>query len=524
MDVTQFLNEQNTRVKEYVNRMNVATWMAHTLGTDEWKEKLTEAESNWNAYCSNSDLFEKVQECLQLNGLEPSIRRQLELFFNLLKENQVSTEKLNEISAMSSELNIVFNKYMPEVDGRKLSANDIREILTNSRDNEERQKAWEASKEVGEEVVGKLIQIVKKRNEIAQQLGYENHHQMAFELQELNRDEVFSIFQDVLKNSDQEYRELKAELDTELAKRFGISIEELRPWHYADPFFQTAPALEETNLDPYFKDKNIMELTDATFESLGLQINDLFQKSDLYPREGKNPTAFCIDIDREGDTRVLSNTQQSSYWMNTALHEFGHAAYFKYLDQELPYILRQSAHVLTTEAIAMLFEKKGMDPDWLGTFLKVDSRKFRDSEGSFKRHTQLHQLISARFIITFVFFERELYENTDQDLNRLWWKLVKDIQLVNPPDNRDKADWAAKIHFTLTPVYYQNYLLGEMTASQLDDYIKQNISENFFTHKVGEYLKAAYFKPGALYHWNKKLKKATGENLNPNYFVREYCH
>ena len=31
-----------------------------------------------------------------------------------------------------------------------------------------------------------------------------------------------------------------------------------------------------------------------------------------------------------------------------------------------------------------------------------------------------------------------------------------------------RGDWAAKIHLTVAPVYYHNYLLGQMTASQLE--------------------------------------------------------
>ena len=49
--------------------------------------------------------------------------------------------------------------------------------------------------------------------------------------------------------------------------------------------------------------------------------------SDLYARDGKSQHAFCIDIDREGDVRVLCNVEPSERWMETMLHEFGHAVY-----------------------------------------------------------------------------------------------------------------------------------------------------------------------------------------------------
>ena len=88
------------------------------------------------------------------------------------------------------------------MDGKKYSANDIREILVIVMTKNYAKKVWFASKEVGKVVAKDLIELVKKRNEAAQLLGYDNHHQMGFALQELDRDEVFSIFNGLIAQSD----------------------------------------------------------------------------------------------------------------------------------------------------------------------------------------------------------------------------------------------------------------------------------------------------------------------------------
>ena len=316
---------------------------------------------------------------------------------------------------------------------------------------------------------------------------------------------------------------MKRELDERLATQFGITAEEIRPWHYVDPFFQEAPPSEVTNLDHFYKGKDLVQLTTDTFASMGIEIDDLYEKSDLFPREKKNPTAFCTDIDRAGDVRVLCNLTEDAYWMETNLHEFGHAAYFKYIDANLPLELRTPSHTLTTESIAMLFGKMGKDPRWLKCFLQIDEATIDTLTPELAKFQQLQMLISARWMITFVFFEKELYENPDQDLNALWWKIVHNVQLVTPPKNRDNPDWAAKIHFTLAPVYYQNYLLGELMAAQLLRHIETTISPEFFTKEAGELLIEQFFKPGALYNWNEKIRRVTGEKLNPTYFVELNC-
>jgi oligoendopeptidase F len=524
MTVETFLQDMNNQMQTLLKEVTSANWMAQTTGDPAWAGKLSEAQTKFNLLFSQKETFEKTKQFIeQHESLADIQKRQLQLLLNGMERNQLPEEVIADLSKRSSELNLLFNTYSPEVDGKHYSANEIREILINSDDQELRRKVWFASKEVGKVVEKDLLELVKKRNEAAKLLGYENHHQMSFALQELDREEIFTMFEELIQQSDETYRSMKQELDERLAVKFGIQPSDIRPWHYVDPFFQEAPPSETTNLDPFYKGKDIVQITTDTFKSMGIDIDDLYAKSDLFPREKKNPTAFCSDLDREGDVRVLCNLTESAYWMETNLHEFGHAAYFKYVNPEFPFALRTVSHTLTTEAIAMLFGKMGKDPRWLTRFLKVDEATVDALTPELQRYQQLQMLVSARWIITFVFFEKEIYENPDQDLNKLWWKIVNEVQLVTPPDSTDNPDWAAKIHFTLAPVYYQNYLLGELMAAQLQRYIEESISPEFFTKATGDMLINQFFKPAALYDWNEKIRRVTGEKLDPRYFVELYC-
>ncbi|MCM3616489.1 M2 family metallopeptidase [Sutcliffiella horikoshii] len=523
MLIENFLKEQNEQFQMLLKKSTHAGWMAQTTGEKKWAEEAGRASSEFSLFYAHKERYEQVKEFLKEPGLTPVQRRQLEILEYGMKENQLDKEAIKELSTLSSELNYLFNTYIPEVDGKKLSANDIREILLNSSDTQMREKAWKASKEVGKAVSEKLLELIKKRNESARKLGYDNYYQMSFANQELDMEEIFSMFSKLVEQSDETFRHLKGELDQQLAKKFDVKVDDLKPWHYVDPFFQEAPANERANLDAFFKGQDLEKLTADTFDSMDMPIEGLYASSDLEPREGKNPTAFCMDMNREGDIRVLCNNVDNTYWMGTMLHEFGHAAYNKYVNRDLPYLLRSYAHILTTESIAMLFGKMTENREWLSKFLKLEDKQLDEMMPSLEKHEQLKMLISGRWIITFVFFERQLYENPDQDLNSLWWETVEKVQLLNPPEDRTNPDWAAKIHFTLAPVYYQNYLLGELTAAQLYQYINKNVADEFFTKKVGAFIRDEFLAPGATYHWNEKIEKVTGEPLNPTYFVKAYC-
>jgi peptidyl-dipeptidase A len=207
------------------------------------------------------------------------------------------------------------------------------------------------------------------------------------------------------------------------------------------------------------------------------------------------------------------------------LHEFGHAIYDKYSDGALPYFLRTPAHILTTEAIAMLNGRMSKNPEWL---VKIggltESEANRLSASAFKT-LRSEMLIFLRWAITLVRFERELYRNPMQDLSRLWWEYVERYQKITPPPNRTKSDWASKSHLSTSPVYYQNYVLGELMASQLLDHIYRNVvkAESYVGNAAtGRFLVEKVFTPGARYPWNEMLKRATGEELNPEHFIKQF--
>ena len=55
---------------------------------------------------------------------------------------------------------------------------------------------------------------------------------------------------------------------------------------------------------------------------------------------------------------MLANIVPNEYWMGTMLHELGHSVYSsKNIPASLPYLLRVNSHILTTEGVAMMFER-----------------------------------------------------------------------------------------------------------------------------------------------------------------------
>lgn len=519
----ELLQKENEQISKFYKKRCEAIWMVNTTGSKEWQEKEVQYESEHRSYCSDPERFDLIKKKLDQFTEGSLERRQYERLYQEALENQISPDMLKQMVQFSSQLSNVFNTFRAEVEGEKWTENQVRELLLTSSDEKLREKVWKASKEIGKYIAPDLLKLVRLRNQAARQLGYEDYHQMMFELQELDRDVVFQIFDQLKTLTDEPFRKIKAEIDQELRNQCGLSEKAtLYPWHYQDLFFQEAPAVAGSDLSPYLKGRNIEKLTVDTFEPLGLEIRDMLAQSDLYERENKNQHAFCMNMDREGDVRVLCNIRDNQYWTATMLHEYGHAVYDKYVDRELPFLLRGHTHIFATEAVAMFFGRFVLTRDWLSTILKLDDLTLEKILPGVEQTQQRQLLILARWVITFVNFEREMYRDPDQDLNRLWWKFVQEIQMVQPPTETDFPHWASKIHFTIAPAYYQNYLLGELTASQFDQYIMKNISNTYFDQAVGTWFKEKVFFPGDRYGWSKWIQEATNEPLNPEHFVNQF--
>jgi peptidyl-dipeptidase A len=116
-------------------------------------------------------------------------------------------------------------------------------------------------------------------------------------------------------------------------------------------------------------------------------------------------------------------------------------------------------------------------------------------------------------------FERALYADPDGDLDSLWWSLVERFQLLPRPAGRAAPDWAAKIHIALYPVYYHNYELGHLITAQLQHYLRRHAGGLVGSRSAGAWLMEKFFAPGNREDWSAHIERATGEPLNPKYFV-----
>ncbi len=525
----ELLAKWNSVMAPLGNAQRLAWYNAFTEGTEDATGRSRQADDELDRVFSNQEVFQAVDRLLHDPNLtEPLAKRQCEILHCSMLGKQIAQARLEAINAQAKRIERQFNTFRGTVDGLELSSNQIGQILATSGDPAELKTAWEAQKSVGALVRSELAELVHKRNEVAHQLGIRDY--FALRMKELEQDEgeLVRMFDELDSLTKGPFLQLKGEVDRRLAHRLSIPTNELMPWHYQNPFFQSPPKVFDSGLDRLYETVDILDVARKFYSGIGLDVSDILARSDLYERPGKTQHAFAFDIDRAGDVRIIVNIVPSLYWQSTVLHELAHALNFGNVSRELPWILREATHTYTSEGIALMFEGLVYNPAW-ATEMGIVDREITPMMLAESRTQRAFELLQfSRFTQVMFRFERAMYANPDHDLNRTWWDLVEEYQALRRPPGRDGseyADYASKIHIATLPVYYHNFMLGQLFAAQLHEAIASLIgaqpNEVTFVarREIGEFLLSKVFAPGRSVRHDIFVEDATGAKLSVNAFV-----
>jgi len=532
-DARVFLKSYQTSLAELEIKANLAAWKAANSGKKEDFAAAAQAKLALRKFHSDPDAYGRVQALMQ-NGHEiPAVEaRALHLAELAYRRNQLPAVLLEQMVELSTQIEQTFSTFRAEMDDKPLSNNDLLALLREEDDSRRRELIWVALKQVGDAVAPRLVQLATLRNRAARRLGFDNYWEMGIRLQEHDPEQLLTVFDELERLTRKPFGDAKGQMDRELARRFGIAPQEMMPWHYDNPFFQAAPPSDKVDLNEFYEDKTkegIVKIARAFFADVGLPADAILRRSDLYERAGKNQHAFCMNVDRAGDVRTLCNVKPTAEWMDTTLHELGHAVYDLHIDRRLPFNLREPAHIFTTEGVAMLFGALGKNPTWMVAYAGAEKTRVNELTEAILEQRRREQLVFARWTLVMLHFEKSLYENPQQDLNALWWNYVERFQQLKRPAGRNRPDWAAKPHFTIAPVYYHNYMLGELFAAQLRHTLLEVLDHDGPTaelsfrgrKELADFFKQKVFNPGSVRIWPEFVARATGEPLTAKYFAAE---
>lgn len=520
----QFLKDFIPSVARKSTQLNKAFWILETTGSSDAADLKADLDTELKLLFHDPKIYAQLLEWDRDPSLQDRVlKRQLQVLIRTFKQNQVPEALLEEISRKEALLAQSYANFRPVLNGKSLSENEILEILKKETNPEIRKKTWEASKQIGQTLAPQILELVRLRNQAAQSLGYSDYFQMQLDLQEVDGKWLLQTLDALAEKSDSAYQVALEQIERRLSERFQVPVKDLGPWAWCEPFCQQDP-LDTAELDSLVQGVDFTEAASRFYKKMGVDIGPILARSDMEERQGKNQHAFCIHIDREGDVRTLNNVRASIKWLETVLHEIGHAIYEVGFDPHLPWLLREPPHMITTEAMALIAGRQayleGPLKELVGDAPQQEALRKKADQSLVRR-----QLIFSRWVLVMTAFESELYRDPDQDLNRLWWQLVEKYQKIQAPKEREgKWDWATKYHIGLAPVYYFSYLLGEMFASAIQESVVALCQSPALTdERVGDFLRKKLFAPGNQMPWYELVEHVTGKPLTAEAWLKEFA-
>lgn len=517
-----------------------AQWKASTDVTPAHDAGMETAGKARAAFNGNPALITEARELLahrsELNDLTV---RQLERVLMNAAEGPMTNPKLvaARIEAETRQASLM-NGFQFKVDGKPVIANDIDNLLGRSTDLAERRKWWEASKEIGVPLKDGLANLRDLRNGVARELGYSDYFALQLARYGMTTEEMLQLCRDIRRDLMPLYLELHTWVKYELAKKYGQPVPKRIPAHWINNrWSQNWPGfVEGVDFDPYFKHwkpEQVVRTAEDFYVSLGFPRlpKTFWEKSDLYPvpkgdPRKKNAHASCWHMDLQDDIRSLMSVENNFEWFETTHHELGHGYYFiSYTNDKVPPLLRDGAAPFFHEGVGELIALATRQVPYLkqaGVLpkdAKLDERKVLLNDA-------LEVAIPFMFWAcgTMPEWEADFYAKgmPKEEMNARWWRIVGDLQGVEPPSPRSEAwcDPATKTHINDNPAYYYSYGLATVFKYQMHDHIARKIlhqdphSANYAGSKaVGDFLKGVLAK-GATEDWRKVLKEATGEDLS----------
>lgn len=549
----QYLDSYNREFQKIFYADEIAQWTLNTRivkGDTMAQHVAGEADKALAKFTGSKTNIDSAKKYLAAKeNLTPLQARQFEaILFNAGNNPETAGSVVDRRIRATNEQTANLYGFKTMLNGKAVTAGDIDDILQHSTDLDLRQKAWEASKEVGKTLKTGLDSLQHLRNESVTPLGYKDFFDYNVAEYGMGEDDMIKLTHQFITEVWPLYRELHTWARYELAAKYHQPVPDYIPASWLPnrwgQSWETLVDVKGLNIDSVLKSHGpewMAHEGEKFYESIGFDSlpASFWQNSSLYPVPADSPytknnhaSAWHMDLDK--DVRSLQSiTTTTDYW-STVLHELGHIYYYQsYSNPDVPIILRSGANRGYHEAF--------------GTMMGLASlqKPFLEGLGMIKPNTVTNDTMkllseALEYIVHIPWgsgvmteFEYDLYAKKipEDQYNKTWWDLVKKYQGIVPPSPRGEeyCDAATKTHINDDPAQYYDYSIANILLFQFHTYIADSIlhqdphATNYWGNKgVGDFLQKV-MRPGASVDWREMLQRSIHSDMSAkpmvNYFA-----
>jgi len=411
-------------------------------------------------------------------------------------------EGIEDIYKAKNLCNRMLVEFKPEVDGRPISRSDLGELLKWDKDAARRRRASGAFVPLEKELHEKVLDLIDRRNRAAKDLGFESFPHLAFELNELDLDEVKKQLGDLLEQGADSFEEvLMEQKDQPGMTPGGLLSSDLSFLH--ENFLPNLPREK-------FPEERLLGALRKEYLAVGIDLEKLPIQTVIrdIPAGG-----FCFTFDPGKDVRILANPRDGQSWYQVLFHEYGHAVQGSVSKGDGHYLVALGDPGFFWEAIAVLFEKLAMRKKFLAGYVDDEGEIERFLDGARKRLA-----FRIRSLAMDALFEYMLYLDPApyEELQKRRAAMIREYYLVEPAV--DPPPFTTNIFHITHPCYIQNYVLAEMAAAHL---LEASQGGDPWTPDLAKRIIDELLVPGAMMTWQEKIRRFSGKDLSPEALVRQ---
>ena len=268
-----------------------------------------------------------------------------------MRRHQIPSSLRARIVELGASVETRFSRHRGVVAGKQVDDNEIKQILRDSEDPDERREAWEASKTVGGEVAEDVRELARMRNEAARSLGHRDWFALSLATDEMDEEKLLDDPRCSRPRDRGAVRALEGEASTRGSpSAFAATSPSSGPGTTPTRSSRSRRPTASVDLDPLFEGKDVVDAREPDVRGHRIRGRRRSSSAATSTRgRARASTRSASTSTAEGDVRVLANVIDNHGWIDTMLHELGHAVYDLGFDDELPWAVRDT-HLVTTEA------------------------------------------------------------------------------------------------------------------------------------------------------------------------------
>jgi oligoendopeptidase F len=485
-------------------RIGEATWNTYSGEGDADLDGAYRQVGDLLTNRSNRDLIEGLASEID-EAEDPIFARRLHVWKNCL--TGAAVDSTPEIFTLRNRLQERIAGFRFNLAGREVPRSELTRILRTDPNRENRRRAWSAAAALAEQNREDLGRLIDFRNNAARKLGYRDYVDFQLRLQDIDEADLHALLSQIEEKAIVPYRNLVGELSG------SIGVTRLAPW---DVSYAMRKGFQFD--DRHFPAAEALDRLHATARSLGFDVESLPIRTLVkdIPFGGYN-----VAVRIPEDTRFLVNPSEGQGFYTTTFHEFGHSLQAVFTATPWP-ILKEYEWVLGahapcySEGMAEVMGQFARRMDWLLSRTSVSER-----EVSEYRSRYLPAQMLVRFFDLLLNFRIELqaYSKEGREMAEVERELTEGTRLLEYP-LEESPQWEANTWYTSYPVYWQNYILASVIASQVHEALDRRIGPEAASNPgVKEYLASHFFSPGNSISWSERIRRGTGSPLSPQAYL-----